>query len=151
MSKTERHVGALNRAHITTASAARNFWCVTPAAEVLPADLCEPSYWKHVVRELGLKPNDRVEATCQDGTWWAEYLVIHIGPQHAKLSILREVELDIVDESASSTETMYAEWISPANKYGVRRKSDKAIMKDGFTAKSLAVRWMHDNMQGMAA
>jgi len=147
----EHHVGHLNRGHIKLANSARNFWCVTPVEGVKVADLCNPEYWKHVATEIGIQANDRIEATCQDGSWWAEYLVLHVGPHSAKLQILRDVKLDEVDDSAMETDNLYVTWISPYNKFGVRRKSDKAIMKDGFAQKSNAIKWMADNAQSLAA
>ena len=150
MPKT-RHVGTLNRGLIMPAKAARNFWCVTPVEGAKALDLCQPEYWKHVVMEVGLQPNDRVEATCQDGSWWAEYLVIHTGPHSAKLQLLREVSLEEVTDDELETETHFVKWISPSNKYGVRRKSDNEIMKDGFLTKSLASIWMLQNLSKIAA
>ncbi len=154
MPKTDeapRHVGALNRNHILPESAARKRWCITPPAGVLPEDLCDPAYWKHVVAEIGLKPNDRVDATCADGTWFAEYLVIHVGPTHAKLQLLAEYSLAAVTNLAKKTKTHEVKWKGPAHKYVVRRLSDGETVKHGFVSEAAATDWMHQNANVLAA
>ncbi len=154
MPKTDeapRRVGALNRNHVLPESSARKRWCVTPPAGVRLEDLCDPAYWKHVVSEIGLKPNDYVTATCADGTWYAEYLVIHVGQTHAKLQLLTKYSLVEVTNLAKKTETHEVKWKGPAHKYVVRRLSDGETVKHGFISEAAATGWMHQNANVLAA
>ncbi len=144
-----RHVGALNRAHILPETAARKRWCVTPRAGLIADDLCEPAYWKHVAVELGIKPNDHVDATGEDGTWYAEYLVIHVGPQHAKLQLLKVYSLEEVSALAKKTDTHEVVWKGPAHKYVVRRLADGETIKHGFDSANAAAGWMHQNARNI--
>ena len=146
-----RRVGALNRAHIRPETAARKRWCVTPPSGSLPDDLCQPEYWKHIASEVGLKPNDLVDATCEDGTWYATYLVIYIGPQHAKLQLLSECSLVEVTDLAKKTETHEVKWKGPAHKFVVRRLSDGETIKHGFASEAAAMSWMSLNASAIAA
>ena len=146
-----RHVGALNRNHILPETAARKRWCVTPPAGSLPKDLCQPEYWKHVVAEIGLKANDLVDATCADGTWFATYLVIHVGQIHAKLQLLAEHSLEEVTNLAKKTETHEVKYKGPAHRYVVRRLSDGETVKHGFDSEAAAAAWMHQNASVIAA
>lgn len=146
-----RHVGALNRNRILPETAARKRWCVTPPAGSLPEDLCSPDYWKHVVAEIGLKANDLVDATCEAGTWFATYLVIHVGPTHAKLQILNEYSLEEASDLAKRTETHEVRWKGPAHKYVVRRLSDGETVKHGFDSEAAAAAWMHRETRNIAA
>ena len=146
-----RHVGALNRAHVLPETSAHKAWWIEPRVGVLPEDLCEPAYWKHVVAELGVKPKDTVKALCVDGTWYAEYLVLHVGPTHAKLQLLNHHSLEEVTDLAKTTETHEVKWKGPAHKYVVRRLSDGETIKHGFASEAAAAAWMHANIHSIAA
>ena len=147
----ERHVQAINRRHILPETAARKRWCVTSPAGSLAEDLCEPAYWKHVVAEIGIKPNDLVDATCEDGKWYATYLVMHVGPQHAKLQLLSEHSLEEITDLAKKTDTHEVKWKGPAHRYVVSRLSDGETIKHGFASESAAAAWMHQNATAIAA
>ena len=151
MPEETRRVGTLNRTRILPELAARKRWCVTPPSGSIPEDLCEPAYWKHVVSEIGLKPNDMVDATCEDGTWFAVYLVLHVGPLHAKLQMLSEYSLVAVDAIAKKSETHEVKWKGPAHKYVVSRLSDGETIKHGFATEAAAAAWMSQNATAIAA
>ncbi len=147
----ERHVQAINRRHILPETAACKRWRVTPPVGTLAEDLCQPAYWKHVVAEIGIKPADRMDAISEDGKWFAEYLVIHVGPQHAKLQLLAEHSLEEVTDLAKKTDTHEIKWKGPAHKYVVSRLSDGETIKHGFASEAAAAAWMHQNAQSIAA
>lgn len=149
--EASRHVGHLSRNRILPETAARKRWCITPPAGSLPEDLCLPEYWKHVVAEIGVKPNDLVDATCEDGTWYATYLVLHVGPLHAKLQLLTDYSLVKVTDLAKKSETHEVKWKGPAHKYVVRRLSDGETVKHGFVSEAAAAAWMAQNATAIAA
>jgi len=127
-------------------------WIVTPSEGTRPEDLLNPEYWKHVVAASGIEPMAEITAWAMDGSWVCDYRVIHVNSTHAKLIMKGKPEyLDEVKESDLETDTLFVKWISPAARYGVRRKSDNVTLKDGFQNKQAAARWMHENLSMIAA
>lgn len=141
---------ALNRNHIKPETAARRRWCVTPPFEAVADDLCDPEYWKHTVQEIGLQPNDLVDATCED-RWYATYIVLHVGPRHAKLQKLSEHSLAEVTDLATTTDTLEVKYRGPAHRYVVRRISDGETIKHGFKTELEATEYMHRQARNIAA
>ncbi len=140
---TSRRLGALNRSHILPSPSARKEWVVTPPIGCAPDDLCVSDYWKHVAAEVGIQPNDLVSATAVDGKWYATYLVIHVGPQHAKLQLLHAYNLEPAEVLAKKTQTHEVKWMGPAHKWVVSRISDKETIKHGFETADLAATWLN--------
>lgn len=147
----KRKIGALNRQHVKLEASARRNWCVTPPYGARPEDLCEPDYWRHLAQEIGIAPNDKVCATCEGGEWYAEYLVIHVGPQHAKLSIINKVKLASAEDVITTTQTHEIKWMGPSHKFVVIRLSDGVTMEKGFANKEAAAKWMMANQIRVAA
>ena len=48
-------------------------------------------------------------------------------------------------QAEAQAEVYYVKWIAPPLKFGVIRRADKAVIKDGFTTKAEAVVWMQQN------
>ncbi len=153
MSKTqdpERRVPALHVAHVLPEVSARTAYWITAPVGVLPDDLCKPEFWKHIVSDMRLKRHDGVKAVCVDDSWYAEYLVLHVGAQSATLKLLKQWSL--TDETlVLKTATHEVKWISPSVRYGVRRLSDNETIRDGFETKDIAAAWMHQNLKDEAA
>ena len=143
-----RRIIALNMAHIQPLQSAITPWSVTPMIGISAEDLLEPEYWKHVADVL-LKPDDLIWARSQDGSWWAAYMVLYTGPNFAKLHMLSSGTLEQVMDA--DTETHEVLWISPSVRYGVKRKSDKETIKDGFETKAEAADWLNQNIRQLAA
>ena len=150
-SQAPRRAGALNRSHIWPERAKVQAWHVEPPAGSLPNDLCQPDYWKHVAADVGVKPGDDVRAMCADGTWFAEYLVLHVGAQHAKLQLLREYSLVEVSELVAKTKTHEPKWMGPAHKWVARRISDGETIKHGFESQAAVEAWLLQNATAIAA
>lgn len=148
----DRQVPALHLAHILPETAARRSYWVTVPVGTRPDDLCKPEYWKHVVADMKMRPNDCLKAISADGSWYAEYLVRSIGTMAANVKKLHAWSL--VDESLSTeTESHYVKFIGPnsATRYGVFRKSDDEEIKRGFQTPEEATEWMNEHLRPVAA
>jgi len=116
---------------------ARSIWCASVEHGVPPTALVEPKYWAHVANQL--KVGDRIEITPESHEWFAELYVVDVGPNFARVAMLR---LDSISQSADSLpqdEDFVVLWKGPQRKFAVVRKSDKAIIYDGCATKDAAV------------
>lgn len=152
-----RQVRAMNPAHIRPETAARRRLVFDAPVGTLPEDLCLPDFWKHAVGGRLLRRHDHIEAICVDDSWRAEYLVLHVGPNSAKLMLLNPDSKGVtwmIDEALKlETDSHYVKFIGPNNayRYGVFRRSDDEDIKHGFTTAEEAADWMNANLTNLAA
>ena len=113
--------------------------------------MLDPSYWQNVSRRLS--PTDEITALCEDGRWYARYLVIGSGRLWAKLHLLEHHALDRdgKDLGERDEDGYDVDWMGPVGKHGVIRKKDKALIKDGFSTRSEAWVWVESHVKGLAA
>ncbi len=148
--------GPRNTADFRIATAAYNTSSFDAPPGTLPEDLLSPEYWKHIVAETRMKRRDIIRVCCKDGTWEAEYVVVHTGPLHAKLR-LRKPGSDGVDwierETGLSSNVKSHEVVNGGEVQGwiVRRLSDNEAVKSGFESEDQAIVWMHQNSRLIAA
>jgi len=135
----------LTQDRFTPAEFARTIHAVTSQPDTKFEDTLKPEYWTHVASKMRAK--DRIELTAEDGTWFAELFVVAAAANWAKVSVLRFVELaEAKPGTKSSTpEQFVASWGGPKNLWRVNRKSDKALLKDGFESKELAQAWITEH------
>lgn len=144
-----RPIPKLSTNGLKTAEFSHTNYDVTPGPGVAPEMLLQPSYWGHVAAKL--RPRDEITAIPVDGAWYARYLVLHADKVSARLILLEQKPLEQVKPEDTEIETHRVEWGSPAVKWRVIRKADKAVVKDGFDSKDLATAWMHTNLSAKAA
>ena len=77
----------------------RQWVCVTVEVGTKPEWLLDPQFWAHVANKV--RPYDRIEARCDDGEFFAEYLVLQRGPQWLQVRQLSMHKLgaDIADDA----------------------------------------------------
>jgi len=139
-------VKKLNEADFSLTESVQMFVTITPPVGTTREDILKPIFWTHVARRL--KSLTEVRAMPKDGRWYGIYLVLYADQFQAQVKELAFYDLDTIKEPESETDPYYVEWISPPIKYGVRRKADKHIMKDGFATKEQAITWKHQNLTG---
>ncbi len=126
----------------------RNVWSVVPEVGIKPEDMVEPSYWAHVSAHL--RPCDRIEAHAEDGTFFAEFLVVSSGRQTAKVVLLRKIDLE-ADDAPSASDEFSVQWKGPHHKFAVVRLSDRATLQHSFETKEAALGWLSSNSRTLAA
>jgi hypothetical protein len=90
---------------VKTAEAARNFWVATVEQGTKREDIRRPEFWALVAKNL--RPYDRIELNYDDGSVFAEYLVLSADRAWAKVHELRWEPLGTQD--VSLTEAAAAE------------------------------------------
>lgn len=130
----------------------RQIWHIVPEHGTALTDLLNPAYWSHISRQM--KPTDRIEVSAEDGSYFAELIVIDAGLQFAKVAVLREVKLETTESPEASAAIMKGhkvEWSGPHTKFRVLRESDRKVLKDGFGNRSDANAWLAGHAKAMAA
>lgn len=128
----------------------RNIWALTVPVGTLVKDLLEPGYWAHLARQL--QPGDRIEVEPDNSSYFAELRVLDAGNQYAKVMLLREVSLDVVEPSAAvSVPGHTVEWSGRHTKWRVVRVSDRKTLKDGLPTKADGYGWLANYGKALAA
>lgn len=129
MSKSEiKRAVKITAAALHPAEYARTVYMVRVENHVLVADLLKPAFWTHVAAQL--KKLDRVEVVPEDGSWYAEFMVLSVSANTARVVPLRVIQVD--GTPISAIEDYYVKWGNAGTKFRVHRKADKAIMASGF-------------------
>lgn len=128
------------------APVARNVFVAAPAAGTKIEDMLKPEYWAHVCRMLHV--SDRIEAVPEDGEWFAEFYVCDTGLNRASVVLLRKHNLHS-EELPVIAADYEVKWKGQSMKWTIIRISDKAVVKDGFSAKGDAEFWLHEYELGL--
>lgn len=125
----------------------RTVWVATAHEGTVAADLLQPEYWTHVAERF--KPFDHVEARADDGSWYAEFLVLEAGRRWTRMHPLCIHNLSTPD--VSLTAARYAEFLveykGPGPKHCVIRRADQTVIHDGEETKEGAYRWLAGRIQ----
>lgn len=111
-------------------------------------DLQRPEFWCHVAGKL--RQMDILEVLAEDGSYFAELMVLKSGVGFAKVLLLREVQLEATAPEDDDLPVV-VQWKGPHRKYSVIRKSDSVILKDSFVTKGEAETHAREYAQTVAA
>lgn len=145
--ETARKVQELNPSRMKECEFERTTYVATAHEQTQPEDLLEPEYWSHVAEKL--KPWDKIEARADDGSWYAEYLVLDTSCRWARLALLAKYDLTTSDVSLSQAarDEYKIEWKGPARKFCVIRNSDNAMVHEGEQTKVGAHQWLINRLK----
>lgn len=126
----------------------RTVWSATPEPGTTSKDLLKPGYWMHVSRKL--RKGDRIEAVCEDGTWFAEFYVKSANKIEAHITLMREVELSKPVKKPEVAPEYDVKHVG-GGKWRVLRTSDQAELETGFKGKEAAQAWLDNYLKDIAA
>lgn len=150
MAEKEKERPPLHPSRMQLAEHRRQIWHIVPEHGTAFADLLSPAFWSHVSRQM--KPADRIEVSAEDGSYFAELIVIDAGMQFAKVAVLREVKLETVEPAAPAVlDGHKVEWAGPHSKFRVLRTVDRKVLKDGFATRADAHAWLAGYSKSLAA
>lgn len=111
----------------------RNVHVAVPGQADTVDDMLDPGYWAHVAPKF--KPYDKIEVRAEDGTYYAELLVLACDRAWAKVHVLTWHELssaDIALTQAAAASSLFEVRFRPGPRWHVVRKSDSQTMfRDG--------------------
>ena len=144
----ERKVQPLGAVRIEPAEYRRTVYIATAHENTIPEDLLDPAYWAQV--SATLKPWDRIDVRANDGTWYAEYLVLDAGRTYAKVQMLSSHALTTGDVAMSQLTAMSPYEVvyrGPHDMWSVIRKSDRAVVHEKAATQGAAVDWMTNRLK----
>lgn len=113
-----------------------------------PEDITMPDYWAHAAAQM--KPWDRIEVRANDGTWFAELLVLDVSRQWAKVHVLALHRFSDFDTSLSGATLNLPYFVThkgPQLKWCVIRRVDNAIVHQEAGTPEAATTWMNERMK----
>jgi hypothetical protein len=151
MTEEVKLLPAIHPACMQPAEQVRNLWSVTIPNKATKSDLIRSDFWAHLANML--RPRDRIEAESEDGSYVADLIVLDAGTNYAKVTILREYKLDVVEPQSQSSMPVghKVEWSGRHTKFRVVRESDSKVIKDGFATKADAFGWLASYGKALAA
>jgi hypothetical protein len=107
----------------------RNIWQIIPEDGTPYELLFDKDYWAAMASKL--RPFDRIEVLADDGSFWAELLVLMATKTQAAVMELRKIDIS-TKEVAQVEEKFAVKWRGPHRKWSVIRSADSSIVRSGF-------------------
>lgn len=143
-------VRAMEKSRLREASYDRVIYSATAFEDTTPEDMLKPEYWAHVAATL--KSWDRIEARANDGTWWAEFIVLYTGKAMAKVHLIRTVDLTEASPEGHGVNEFadyQVKWRGPHSKWSVIRNSDSEVVHEGAESKGNAETWLKSQLKAL--
>jgi len=125
-----------------------NDWDVTPPRGTEVDDLKNPDWWKHIASSF--KPHDHIEAICEDGSWYARFLVVSCDRTWANVHLLEHHDLAAAKFKTrnSEFEDYKVEWTT-LGQWTIIKKGNEGMppLKDGFTTRIDALTWLDEHLR----
>lgn len=132
----------LNAAHLHPAEHFRTVRFARVDNNVTIEDILKPLFWTHCSGTI--KAGDRVEIMPQDGSWYAEFMVMATGTTWSRVVLLQKFELDKAPPSPLQLADYDISYGSPTTKHRVLDKATRQVIKDGFETKEAAQKFIED-------
>lgn len=125
----------LKDARLKESDFVRIWWVATVEHGVTREDILRPDFWAQTA--LKLKPYNRIDVQADDGSFFAEYLVLTCDKTYATLKELSWTELNTAKEAPN--EEFYPKWGGPHLKWRIIRSSDNEAVMEMLDSKDLAI------------
>lgn len=138
----------LDASRLKNAEYERTILVAAPGVGHTMEHMLSPAYWAHVAPKL--KPWDRIEVRAEDGTYYAELLVLACDRTWARMHVLRWDDLSTQDVSlteAAAASTKFELAHSPNRRWHVIRKSDRQVMHENDQTRADAQLWLTEYLK----
>lgn len=133
---------ALYPHHGNHAQALRNIWRYEPEPNHTKEHALSPEYYAHVSQRH--RVGDKIELRWQDGSRYAELLVIACDRNYTKVRVISWLELN--EGAEIKSDRFDIQWRGPAKKHCIVRRSDGETIHEGEQTKADAKKWLDDNL-----
>lgn len=140
---------ALGPSRLQSADYVRASWRTNVPAEYSFEDATTPEFWTHVANTLKL--GDKIEMLAENGTWYAELLVVYIDRGTVKTAVLFKTDLAAEAPVPSLIDGYKVEWSGPHTKWRVVRQKDGEVVHTHEPDKARAAAWLDDHLKALAA
>lgn len=142
----------LDAKRMTYAEQERAVFRVVVEPGVTRAQILNPAFLAHVARDL--KPYSKLEIINDDGTMYAEAIVLQAERSWAKIAILSWHDLTTRDVSQTEAEGIEiqaddhrVEWKGPHKKWCVIRTSDSKYLREKEASRQDAELWLREYLK----
>lgn len=135
----------INVGQLQQAVHASRRWAVKPKPEVSFEDLLKEATWANVTG-MQVTPMDLIEVHPEDGTYWAELLVLDAGPAGFRVKALRHVAISEAIKSDKIPPGYNLVHRGRRYRFSVIRKVDGVLMRDGFATPDEALKWLEGHL-----
>ena len=142
-----RKVQELNPTRMAECEFKRTLYVCTAHENTEPEDLLSPDYWTNVADKL--RPWDKIEARADDGSWYAEFLVLETSRRWARVVMLNKHNLTTGDVSLTQAklDEYSVEFKGPERKWSVIRRNDQEMLHEGEQTKASAFAWLSERIK----
>lgn len=128
----------------------RTQWLVTCEERTTTEDLLSPAYWSHVASKFNSR--DIIEAWAEDGSWFAECLVLACDRTWAKVHIKQLIKFTEADApDLPGLQEFQVMWRGPHRKWSVIRASDRSVLKEDCKTSDEAQSWLAAHQRTIGA
>lgn len=125
------------------APSGRNEWMQDIPALHTVEDILSPTYWAHAVSQL--TERDAIECWWEDGSKFVVLRVVRKTRYSAHVFMTAQHDLVEALDKINVAEELakyLVQFNGPGNKYRLIRKTDNALIRDGFDTEDAALRWL---------
>lgn len=130
---------------VVVAESRRNIFSVIlpPGAQL--DDTLVPDFWSLAAPKLHRL--DLIEITPADAAWWAQIIVLEVGPEFAKTALLFKVDLPVHPLGVDDLPLGHSVFYLGSKRLWAALRGDQ-ILRHGFTDKGSAVAWLIQTTRG---
>ena len=110
-------------------------------------EVSAPDYWRDVAGQLA--PGQLIHLRWPDGSAFATLMVRAKSAGEILLGIVQHVSFSA--EPMANTSGYDVKWRGPKAKFGIVRKADGMVLKDGFDVREQAERFLTGHLKALAA
>jgi len=147
--KVKRDV-SINPSRMKPAEYSRTVYHASIEHMTTKEDMLQPKFWAHVA--VSMKPGDRIEAMAQDGTFYAELLVVASDRNWSAVHLLSYH--DLTKTSMNLNEEVSDEYsvvFKGPKQWCVVRKIDNAILQDKLHSQDDGMKWLEIHLKQKVA
>lgn len=130
---------------------ARSVHVATMPAGVDYEKALDPAFWAHVAQQI--KSRDRIELWAEDGSWFADLIVVKAGRLETHVKELVKIDFDTpatIAPPASAPSTGYhVDYGGAVDLYRVIRDADSMVMTQGLS-QTAAQQWITEHIAAQA-
>ena len=146
--KKEPQIPQLSPARFKGGEYVRSVWIAIAEQEHTREHFKDRNYWSHASQKL--KPYDHIEVVRDDGTLYAEYLVLEVGRGWANVHELAYHSLtskDVAQTQVANIQGYEIKWNGPHNKWIVVREVDQAKIHEQCATREEATLWLTEHLK----
>ena len=121
----------------------RQDWVCNAESGHTVEDCLTPMYWAHMAPQMNY--GDHIEVRAEDGQWIAEFFVLQVDRNWAKVLLMKKFDLSTIPAVPPVESQHKVEWKGPQIRFCAIRSADMAIVKEGFLTKAEALQWVKEH------